>query len=177
MIGRITQGLLSRYRRWHLRLRGAQIHGPLWLRQIDVPRLAHRLSLAAGVELDRGVTLIISGPPTDPVAIHIGRKVYINRHTIIDASQSVQIGNDCMIGPFCYITDHDHTTGEDGSFARGRLISQPVIILPRAWIGAHVTILKGVTIGEGAVIGAGSVVTRDVPANAVFVGNPARQLR
>ncbi len=45
------------------------------------------------------------------------------------------------------------------------------------WIGAGALILPGVTVGDDAIIGAGSVVTRDVPAGATFVGNPARQAR
>jgi len=53
----------------------------------------------------------------------------------------------------------------------------PVAVKDKAWIGFNVSILKGVTIGEGAVIGACSVVTRDVPAYAVAVGNPARVVR
>lgn len=177
MIARLCQGVLSRYRRWRLRQRGAYIPGGAWLRAIEVPRYAERITLEAGVALDRGVTLLVSGSEKSSPAIHIGRGVYVNRYTIIDASSSVHIGDDCMIGPFCYITDHDHSLGSDGRPSSGELISRPVVIGPRTWIGAHVTVLKGVKIGEGAIIGAGSVVTRDVPPHAVCVGNPARQLR
>ncbi|QIF06040.1 acyltransferase [Roseimicrobium sp. ORNL1] len=79
-----------------------------------------------------------------------------------------------MIGPSCYITDGDH------GFTAGKLITQqpmikaPVTIGSGAWLGAHVTVLKGVTIGDGAVVGAGAVVTRDVPANAIVAGVPAK---
>jgi len=55
--------------------------------------------------------------------------------------------------------------------------SKPVVIKRGVFIGAHSTILKGVTIGEGAVIGAGSVVSRDIPANEVWAGNPARFIK
>jgi maltose O-acetyltransferase len=55
-----------------------------------------------------------------------------------------------------------------------RMITEPVSIGDGAWIGARVTILPGVTIGQGAMVGVGSVVTRDVPANAQVVGNPAK---
>ena len=54
---------------------------------------------------------------------------------------------------------------------------RPVRIGDGAWIGMHSIILKGVTIGDGAIIGAGSVVTRDIPANAVACGSPARVVR
>jgi acetyltransferase-like isoleucine patch superfamily enzyme len=53
----------------------------------------------------------------------------------------------------------------------------PVTVKKGAWIGASVIILAGVTIGERAVIGAGAVVTRDVPADALYAGNPAKLIR
>ena len=52
-----------------------------------------------------------------------------------------------------------------------------MVIRKNAWIGAGVTILPGVTIGENAIVGAAAVVTKDVPPNAVVVGNPARVLK
>ena len=53
----------------------------------------------------------------------------------------------------------------------------PIVIGNNVWIGANVTVLPGVTIGENAVIAAAAVVTKDVPANAVVVGSPARVVR
>lgn len=57
------------------------------------------------------------------------------------------------------------------------LLCKPVVIKKNAWIGAGVTILPGVTIGENAIVGAAAVVTKDVPANTIVVGNPARMVR
>ena len=53
----------------------------------------------------------------------------------------------------------------------------PIVIGKRVWLGSNVTVLPGVTIGDGAVVAAASVVTKDVPANSVVVGSPAKVVR
>lgn len=58
-----------------------------------------------------------------------------------------------------------------------RVVSKPIHIKSKVWIGFNVVVLKGVTIGEGAVVGAGSVLTSDVPAWTVVGGNPARVIK
>jgi maltose O-acetyltransferase len=60
---------------------------------------------------------------------------------------------------------------------RGRESARPIVIGDDVWIGGGAIILAGVSIGDRAVIGAGSVVTRDVPADVVVVGNPAKIVR
>jgi len=177
LIVRVCRGVASRWRAIVLRARGARLAERLWLQKIEVPRQAHRVSLGEGVALDRGVVLLVSGSADAPPSITIGEDVYINRHTIIDSCESISIGSGCMLGPFCYLTDHDHVPGPDGRPGSGSLRSRPVRLEPNCWIGAHVTILKGVTIGAGAVVGAGSVVTKDVAPGFVVVGNPARALK
>jgi acetyltransferase-like isoleucine patch superfamily enzyme len=174
MISRLGHGLASRLRTFVLRLRGVRIEGRCWLRAVEIPRHPRGIRLADGVALDRGVTLLAT---RDGAQIEIGRRTYVNRQTMIDADELVAIGDEVMIGPFCYITDHDHTFGEGVAPSAGALVSKPTRIEARCWLGAHVTILKGVTIGAGTVVGAGSVVTKSLPAGVVAVGNPARVLR
>jgi acetyltransferase-like isoleucine patch superfamily enzyme len=174
MITRLFEGLASRLRIAWLRLRGVRIPGHISLRAVEIPRHPQCITLEAGAALDRGVTLLAT---QESASIVIGARVYINRHTILDASDSIEIGAGAMIGPFCYITDHDHAAGPGLEPAAGPLISQPTHISANCWIGAHVTILKGVTVGAGTVVGAGSVVTKSLPAGVVAVGNPARVLR
>jgi acetyltransferase-like isoleucine patch superfamily enzyme len=79
-----------------------------------------------------------------------------------------------MIGPHCYLTDHDHGFAPATQRDRQPFVSAPVVIGNNVWIGAGAAVLKGVTIGDGAVIGAGAVVTHDVAAGAVAAGVPAR---
>ena len=56
-------------------------------------------------------------------------------------------------------------------------VTKKILIKKNAWIGAQVSILPGVTIGENAIVGTGSIVTKDIPDNAVAVGNPARVIK
>ena len=60
---------------------------------------------------------------------------------------------------------------------RSQKRNEPVFIADNVFIGAHVTVLKGVTIGENSIIGACSVVTKHVPANEIWAGNPARFIK
>ncbi len=176
-VNRIWRGIKSRQRNLYYRFLGVKLKGYVWLQEIEIPRNYQDIELEAGCALDRGVTLLCSGEPVNYSKIYIGAGTYINRGTFLDAAVSIKIGNNCAIGPGCYITDHDH--GHDPSLPplEQPLIHQPTQISDRAWIGANVTILKGVKIGEQAVIGGGSVVTKSVPRGAVAVGVPARVIK
>jgi len=127
-------------------------------------------------------------------AIRIGDNVQIG-HADIICRTSIVIENDVTMAWGITIYDHDshsihwqhrkndNTTGyNDHVNNQGKglvnkdwsnVLSAPIHISSKVWIGFNVIILKGVTIGEGAVIAAGSVVTKDVPAWAVVAGNPA----
>ncbi len=174
MIVRLCEGIASRLRVVFYRTLGMHIRGHVSLRAIEVRFRAHTVTLEDGAALDRGVVLLAT---SDTARIVIGPRTYINRSTMIDADALVEIGEQTMIGPFCYITDHDHAARAGAAPGMGPLVSAPTRIGARCWIGAHVTILKGVTIGDGAVIGAGSVVTKSVPPGVIAVGNPARVLK
>jgi acetyltransferase-like isoleucine patch superfamily enzyme len=106
--------------------------------------------------------------------VKFGNTSYFNRNVKIVCYESIEIGNDCLIGDSVHIYDHDHNFSDRNKLIREQgYIRKPVKIGNNVWIGAKATILKGVTIGDGAVIGANSLVVKDVPANAIVVGNPA----
>jgi carbonic anhydrase/acetyltransferase-like protein (isoleucine patch superfamily) len=171
---KLCQSGASRLRRWGYQAQGMQIEGPVWLERIEWPTRPACIILGKGAALDRGVTLLATN---DQARIRIGESCYINRHTMIDASERVEIGSQTMVGPFCYITDHDHQFGPGLAPGESPLVTVPTVIGQRCWLGAHVSVLKGVTIGDGSVVGAGSVVTKSLPAGIVAVGNPARIVR
>ena len=108
--------------------------------------------------------------------IQIGNQVGISNAAIV-AMDQIEIEDDVMIGANCKIYDHDfHSVFYEERMKPGDVgvKSKPVKIKKGAFIGAHTIILKGVTIGEKSVVGAGSVVTKSVPANEIWAGNPAK---
>jgi galactoside O-acetyltransferase len=134
----------------------------------------------------------------DSGVIQIGSSCHLGGGTKIISKNSISIGNNVTVAWNCTIYDHDSHSifwderkcdtpqeitdlREFGDPCKRKnwknVVSKPIKIEDRVWIGFGVTVLKGVTIGEGAVIGAGSVVTRDVPAYSVCAGNPAKVIK
>jgi maltose O-acetyltransferase len=105
--------------------------------------------------------------------ISLGSGVFLNFNCVILDTAPVVIGDDCQIGPGVQILAADHPRDAQAR-AEGLEFARPVTLGANVWIGGGAIILPGVSIGDHAIIGAGSVVTRDVPAHAVAVGNPAR---
>lgn len=94
-------------------------------------------------------------------------------HNNIWIGKNVYIGNGCKI----YDTDFHSICLEKRLDSNDKAKSKPIKINHGAFIGAHSIILKGVMIGENSVIGAGSVVTKNIPPNEVWAGNPARFIK
>jgi len=106
--------------------------------------------------------------------ISLGQNVFINHACSFLDLGGIEIEDHVMIGPRVNITSENHPiTAED----RNTLVPQKVIIKKGAWLGANVTVLPGVTIGENAVVAAGAVVTKDVEANTLVGGVPAKKLK
>jgi acetyltransferase-like isoleucine patch superfamily enzyme len=174
---RYPRAIASRVRVMRLGMLGVRFGRKCWIRRIHVPRNPWDIVIDDMVALDDEVVLLTTGARNARPRLHIGSSTYVNRFTMFDASLSISIGARCMIGPYCYITDHDHGTGEQASVSDQALVEAPVRVGNNVWIGAHAVILKGVSIGDNAVIGAGAVVTTDVGPGERVAGVPARQLR
>lgn len=108
--------------------------------------------------------------------IRLGKRFFANFHLIVLDEAYVTIGDDCFLGPNVSIYTACHSTNPVERNTRLEW-AKPVTIGHNVWIGGDVTILPGVTIGDNCTIGAGSVVTRDIPANSIAAGNPARVIR
>ena len=108
----------------------------------------------------------------------IGKRCKISSHTFI--CEGVEIQDNVFVGHGVTFINDSHpraTTSEGELQTEAHWKVEKTVIRKGASIGSGSTILSNVTIGENALVGAGSVVTRDVPANAIVAGNPARVLR
>ncbi len=106
--------------------------------------------------------------------IKIGKKVFINEGCCFQDQGGIEIGDNCLIGQQVVIATLNHDLNRA---CRGDMLPKPVKIGKNVWIGAHSTILGGVTVGDNAVIAAGAVVNKDVPANTVVAGVPAKIIK
>ncbi len=107
-------------------------------------------------------------------SIRIGDYCLLCPGVRISAASAVTIGDNCMLANGVYITDSDWHDIYN-RLAMGQ--AAPVTIGDNVWIGDGAIVCKGVTIGANSIVGAGSVVVRDIPANAVAAGNPARVVK
>lgn len=98
---------------------------------------------------------------------------YINNNCSISCFEKIEIGNDVAISDGLTIRDTDNHVILDTNHKP----TLPIKIGNHVWIGMNVTILKGVTIGDGAIIAAGAVVNKDVPANCLAGGVPAKIIK
>ncbi|MDE6029797.1 MAG: sugar O-acetyltransferase [Clostridiales bacterium] len=106
--------------------------------------------------------------------ITVGKNVFINSGCCFQDQGGIEIGDDVLIGQQVVIATLNHDLAPA---KRANMLPAPVKIGNGVWIGAHATILAGVTIGDGAVVAAGAVVTKDVPANTVVGGVPAKAIK
>jgi len=106
--------------------------------------------------------------------ITVGENVFINCCCHFQDQGGVYIGDGSLIGSHVVIATINHDLN---SVRRADNHPAPVHIGEKVWIGSHATVLPGVTIGDNAVIAAGAVVTKDVPANTVVAGVPAKVMK
>ena len=109
--------------------------------------------------------------------IQIGDNCKLNG-TVLHCNEKITIGSNCMFGPGTIIVDNDSHRIVKNYLERIKSpISKPIIISDNVWVGMNCIILKGVTIGDNSIIAAGSIVTKDIPDNCVYGGNPAKLIK
>ncbi|MCP1102981.1 acetyltransferase-like isoleucine patch superfamily enzyme [Aequitasia blattaphilus] len=106
--------------------------------------------------------------------ITIGKRVFINSGCRFQDQGGITIGDDVLIGHNAVLATLNHGFAPED---RGDMHPAPIIIENNVWIGANVTILPGVTIGKNAIVAAGAVVTKNIPADTVVGGVPAKAIK
>ena len=125
-----------------------------------------------GDNLGEGATVM---PPLKGVCfdrVKIGNNVMIMPDCLMMSRGGITIDDDVMIAANAQLISNNHDLHD-----HALLLCKPVHICRNAWIGAGATILPGVTVGENAVVAAGAVVTKDVEANTIVGGNPAKFIK
>ena len=162
-----------------------------------VLRHPHKIHIGDNVVIDDNCLLDAKGDNNR--GITIGSGVFIGRNSVlhckngdivlhdnvnvgfncdIASSNRIEIGDKVLIAAYAYIVGGGHDYSRvDVPVMEQKRIARPIVIEPRSWIGAGVTVLDGVTIGEGTIVGTGAVVTGDLPPNCMAVGMPAKVLR
>ncbi|HXS33595.1 MAG TPA: acyltransferase [Solirubrobacterales bacterium] len=110
--------------------------------------------------------------------VEIGAKTVMGQECTISAYQRVRIGEQCVIADRAMFIDFDHGVVEVERPIRVQgIYKRDVEVGSNVWIGYGACILRGVSVGDNSIVGTNSVVTKDVPANAVVAGIPARVIR
>jgi acetyltransferase-like isoleucine patch superfamily enzyme len=132
------------------------------------------LSELTGRQVPRSVTVFPPFHCEFGKNLTIGDDVFINMGCTFQDAGGISIGDGTLIGHGTTVVTLNHTADPA---RRADMLPAPVVIGRKVWLGAGVTIVPGVTIGDGAIVGAGAVVTKDVAANTIVAGVPARKIR
>lgn len=129
------------------------------------------ISGITGQEVDESFSLFVPFTADFGKNIKIGRNVFINSGCRFQDQGGITIGDGSLIGHNVVLAtiNHDYNPKK-----RGTMYLKPIVLEENSWIGSNATILSGITIGENSIVAAGSVVTKDVPANTIVAGNPAK---
>lgn len=140
----------------------------------DINQIRERLSERIGSQPDQSTTVFAPFYINFGWFTQIGKNVFINHACSFLDMGGITIEDEILMGPSVNLVTENHPLDPDD---RRALICKPIVIKRKAWIGAAATILPGVTIGENAVVAAGVVVAKDVTANTIVGGVPAKLIK
>lgn len=132
------------------------------------------VSKITGDKIEESVQILTPFNTDFGMNIKIGESVFINKECMFVDLGGIEIEDNVLIAPSVKILSVNHPLDRE---KRRDVILKKVKVKKNAWIGAGAIICPGVTIGENSIIAAGSVVTKDVPDNCVYGGNPAKYIK
>ena len=136
--------------------------------------LRKRMSLLIGQELDEGFGLFPPFTTDCGINIHLEKNVFINSGCRFQDQGGIYIGENSLIGHNVILATLNHNVDP---YNRADLYPKPIHIGKRVWVGSGSIVLPGITIGDNSIVGAGSVVTKDIPPNTIYAGNPAKFIK
>lgn len=136
--------------------------------------IRNHMSGITGQEMDESFSLFVPFTTDFGKNIKIGKNVFINSGCRFQDQGGITIGDGSLVGHNVVLATINHDYNPDN---RGTMYLKPIVLEKNSWIGSNATVLPGVTIGENSIVAAGSVVTKDVPANTIVAGNPAKFMR
>jgi|YelNatPaOPRAMG01_1025707.scaffolds.fasta_scaffold03524_4 acetyltransferase-like isoleucine patch superfamily enzyme len=152
----------------------------LRIERIPYMRRHGRIILGDDVEISGKIGIAFNPVLGLDPELRVGNHTFIGHQCSFSIAKAIIIGNDCLIAGNTHFSDNDGHPVDAARRRAGERVApadvKPVTIGNDVWIGAGCRILKGVTIGDRAIVGAASVVTRDVPADTIVAGNPAREV-
>ncbi len=140
-------------------------------KDVSLLRYPKNIFIDSEVVLKKGANICACN---DNAKISIGKRTTIGFYTFIYASDGIEIASDCLIAPFVYIVDSDHSIESGVNINTQPNITDKIKIEEDVWIATGAKILKGVTIGKGSVVAAGAVVKDDIPPYSIVGGIPAK---
>ncbi|MHC4455844.1 MAG: acyltransferase [Planctomycetota bacterium] len=156
----------------------------LWLDRQEVRYYRAKMHVGKRVKISRGLRV------KNPMNITIGDDVSIGCNVILEAHAPIYIGDLALIASGVKIVTANHNMSKrnitttpvkivtaNHNMSKRNIITSPVKIGNNCWLGTGVIILPGVTIGDGVTVGAGSVVAKDLPAEMICIGVPAKPLK
>jgi acetyltransferase-like isoleucine patch superfamily enzyme len=153
---------------------GASFINPRYF-NVNGPRIRIGERLHCMATRERPIQLTVYPDREQTSRLSIGSYCILLPGVRIAAATAIEVGDNCMFATNSYVTDADWHDLYDRTAAPGA--TRPVVLGNNVWIGDSAIVCKGVRIGDNSIVGAGAVVTRDVPANTIVAGNPARPVK
>lgn len=166
--------LIHKLRLWRQKQRlGRCGSGVYFDKGVDIFRFPQNVEISDNAMVKAGARICACN---ESAKVKIGKNTTVGYHTHIFASSTIEIGDNCLIAPFAYLVDSDHSIKKGELINQQPNVSESIKIGNDVWIGTGAKILKGVTVGDGAVIAAGALVKENVAPNKIVGGVPAKEI-